>query len=57
MGLKQYKLEKVETGSKTWELPTVRNLFPGSDRGDVGTVKDIVGIFLATLTNQEVTID
>lgn len=38
------------------EDPNRKDIFPGSDNGDIATVKDVVGGFLATLTNQNVTI-
>jgi spore coat protein CotF len=39
------------------EEPNVKTLFPNSELGDVGTAKDLVGSFLATLTGEPVTID
>lgn len=39
------------------EDQSVKNVFPASDTGDIGTAKDLVGNFLATLSGERVTID
>lgn len=39
------------------EEVTEKNLYPGSEHGDVATSKDLVGNFLATLSGETVTID
>lgn len=38
------------------EDPSVKNIFPGSENGDIATIKDLVGNFLATLTNNQIEI-
>ena len=43
--------------NKRPEVKTDKNVFPGSEHGDIATCKDIVGNFLATLSGETVTID
>jgi len=41
---------------KKQEEPKEHNIFPNSQEGDIATIKDLIGNFLAVLTDSTVTI-